>query len=398
MAHGPDWVSQSWCFLWIFTLLLSESQTKKTQTFYMDGVECDDTKHIGGATVYSHNVEKAMYYGEDLSCSITFRPENSGWKLMLRIIELDIPDRLPSGVCNDALYIYDTDSIYAAAMEEAGGNMGLCGNVIPPTLYSSGSVMTVHFRSDVDSHKIVKGRGFKFIITAYSDDFKEHATCGSRFKCTNEWCVDEDLTCDSVDHCGDYSDESTEGTLKCGVKDESFINQFMALGVTASVTITVGSLLVVIVCIVSIVCCCRRILCKPAQDTSSTPSAVTTTPTSVVTNGAPPALHYNNLNNLQGKINNGRQVPFSGHMHQGYYPMQPVFQSPNHSAIYSAYREGFTNSANSAYSSHSQSQPPSYHRSCTPTSSRSGKSNRSNNSTSVTYSQGTDKVSLPVNL
>jgi len=32
MALGPDWVSQSWCFLWIFTLLLSESQTKKTQT------------------------------------------------------------------------------------------------------------------------------------------------------------------------------------------------------------------------------------------------------------------------------------------------------------------------------------------------------------------------------
>lgn len=83
-----------------------------------------------------------------------------------------------------------------------------------------------------------------------------------------------------------------------------------------------------------------------------------------------------------------------------FYPMQPVFHSPNHTAaIFSAYRDGIANSAaTSAYSSQSHSHPPSYHRSGTPTSSRSGKSGRSNNSASVTYSQGNDKVTLPVNL
>jgi hypothetical protein len=84
-----------------------------------------------------------------------------------------------------------------------------------------------------------------------------------------------------------------------------------------------------------------------------------------------------------------------------YVNMQPVYPTTNnHASMFTPYmREGYIN-APSVYSSNSQShsQPTSYHRSYTPTSSRSGKSNRSNNSTSVTYSQGTDKVTLPVNL
>ena len=71
--------------------------------------------------------------------------------------------------------------------------------------------------------------------------------------------------------------------------------------------------------------------------------------------------------------------------------MQPVYPTP-HGSVYSAYiKDPFT--LNNQYSAQ-QSQQRSY----TPTSSKSGKSNRSNNSTSVTYSQGTEKVSLPVNL
>lgn len=95
------------------------------------------------------------------------------------------------------------------------------------------------------------------------------------------------------------------------------------------------------------------------------------------------------------------------HSHQGYFPMQPVYHPANQhgSALYTAAytRDALianTHNSGSAYSSqsHSHSQPPSHHRSYTPTSSRSGKSTRSNNSTSVTYSQGTDKIALPINL
>lgn len=95
------------------------------------------------------------------------------------------------------------------------------------------------------------------------------------------------------------------------------------------------------------------------------------------------------------------------HSHQGYFPMQPVYHPANQhgSALYTAAytRDALianTHNSGSAYSSqsHSHSQPPSHHRSYTPTSSRSGKSTRSNNSTSVTYSQGTEKIALPINL
>lgn len=94
--------------------------------------------------------------------------------------------------------------------------------------------------------------------------------------------------------------------------------------------------------------------------------------------------------------NTGSRAPsaFSNHgyTHQGYYPMQPVFPAPHAGSVYSYTKDPFA-PPGSAYSSQ-----PSQHRSYTPTSSKSGKSNRSNNSTSVTYSQGTEKVSLPINL
>lgn len=101
-----------------------------------------------------------------------------------------------------------------------------------------------------------------------------------------------------------------------------------------------------------------------------------------------------------------REYPDFPHSHQGYFPMQPVYHPANQhgTALYTAAytRDALANTHNSgsAYSSqsHSHSQPPSHHRSYTPTSSRSGKSTRSNNSTSVTYSQGTEKITLPINL
>lgn len=74
------------------------------------------------------------------------------------------------------------------------------------------------------------------------------------------------------------------------------------------------------------------------------------------------------------------------HSHQGYFPMQPVYHPANQhgSALYTAAytRDALianTHNSGSAYSSqsHSHSQPPSHHRSYTPTSSRSGKSTRS---------------------
>ncbi|XP_050399612.2 uncharacterized protein LOC126816865 [Patella vulgata] len=348
----------------------------------MEGLDCGDSKHIGGATVYSNYRKNSnSVYSHNIECQVTFKAENDDWRLMLRIIELDIPDRSTSGICNDALYVYDESSIYTRAMEEAGGNAGLCGNILPPTLYSTGQYLTVHFRTNSEGPS---GRGFKFIITAFSEDYLKYETCGSQFQCDNKWCVDLDLVCDNIDHCGDYSDETGDGRAKCRQQDNGLLSRFLSLGVTASIAITVGSIVIVIACIVALVCCCRKTLCKKRPD-----SGVTTTATTVVANGSTPAP-----NNVQGPRTGG---PFSNHgyTHQGYYPMQPVYPTP-HGSVYSAYAKEQYVPQGSTYSSHQSHQ--SHQRSYTPTSSKSGKSNRSNNSTSVTYSQGTEKVSLPVNL
>ncbi|KAJ8303089.1 hypothetical protein KUTeg_019485 [Tegillarca granosa] len=185
-------------------------------TNYMEGLDCGDTKHIGGAVVYSHRTELNSYYNTSVECKITFKVENDGWKIMLRIIQLDIPDLNHKGLCNDALYIFD-DSTTLTKMQPMNKsvpsrqcwfrevvetwhkivqdpascseylefycnktidqkirsvltswssppytsrysycflirvdtrnkvNNGLCGKIIPPTLYSTGPFLTVHF-------------------------------------------------------------------------------------------------------------------------------------------------------------------------------------------------------------------------------------------------------------
>ncbi|KAL3858958.1 hypothetical protein ACJMK2_009203, partial [Sinanodonta woodiana] len=112
---------------------------------YMEGIDCGDTKTLGGAVVFSHRFYTEQQYNNNVECRMTFKAQNEGWKLMLRILELDIPDRMPNGLCNDALYVYDDMDVFTKAMADAGGNGGLCGHLLPPALYSSGEYLTLHF-------------------------------------------------------------------------------------------------------------------------------------------------------------------------------------------------------------------------------------------------------------
>ena len=58
-------------------------------------------------------------------------------------------------------------------------------------------------------------------LTCYfsSSDFQKYNSCGTHFQCANKNCIDDDLRCDTVNHCGDNSDEAMEGFAQCGVKD-----------------------------------------------------------------------------------------------------------------------------------------------------------------------------------
>ncbi|XP_060552704.1 uncharacterized protein LOC132713982 [Ruditapes philippinarum] len=427
-GHGLDLKTVS--LLWILIVILAESSCSSSHTYYMAGQDCDSTILLGGAVVYSHYINQSKSYNNEVNCQIKFKSKKSDWKIMLRMLEMDIPDRQKNGICNDALYVSDSDKMYHT-MIEAGGNFGLCGNQLPSTIYSSGQYLTVHFRTDKykpptrfdDGGR--NGRGFKFIITSYSEDYDKVQSCGSAFQCDNHKCIEKDLTCDRVDHCGDYSDEAAEGPAECGVSHETILTKFLSLGVAASVGIIVGGLIVCIFCTISLVCCCRQSVCKKAPSSSS--SGIMTGTTSVMTNGGPGShhgsvhgshhgSHHGSTHHAANHHGNGHMTqidrgppqhqmnPFGNPTHQGYYPMHPVYPSP-HGSVYSAHTQNSAFTRDSGYnhnqfgyssSVYSNSQAPSYHRSHTPTSSKSGKSHHSNNS--VTYAHNTDKVMLPVNL
>ncbi|KAK2184081.1 hypothetical protein NP493_283g02021 [Ridgeia piscesae] len=106
----------------------------------MDGSDCDSRKLIGGATVYSH-IGKT--YKHNIDCRITFKADKEGWKLLIRLVHLDIPDTSYNQLCNDALYVYDAKNIFG---QPVAGTGGVCGNKLPPILYSSGPFLTVYFR------------------------------------------------------------------------------------------------------------------------------------------------------------------------------------------------------------------------------------------------------------
>ncbi|XP_074646015.1 uncharacterized protein LOC141902267 [Tubulanus polymorphus] len=343
MALGHDFILQSLRIIWILTLFLSECICKKTQIYYMDGVDCSDIKYLGGATVLSHRPD-TQYYTNNNECTMTFKAENKNWKIMLQVLEIDIPDIMPyHNLCNDALYVYDSDKV-GTAMKEAGGNRGLCGTKLPQTLtvFSSGPYLTVAFRTDTSGPR---GKGFKLIVTAISNDYRKHKSCGNNFKCDNQWCIDEDLKCDNVDHCGDNSDEAVN------IKDTNILSKFMSLGFTATIAISVGSIVVFVVFVATIICCCCRCTRRPPDVNAPT----NTPPTLPVTNG-----------NAYPK----QQEHVFGPMytHQGYHPMQPVYPNTP-STTYSPYLQQRETYAASCSQYSSSQAPPSYHRSYTPTSS-----------------------------
>ena len=72
---------------------------------------------VGGAVVYSHKArDSADHYPHNVDCPFYFQAARSDWKLMLRVLEIDIPDRTQKGLCKDALYIYDANTYVTRAM------------------------------------------------------------------------------------------------------------------------------------------------------------------------------------------------------------------------------------------------------------------------------------------
>lgn len=114
---------------------------------------------------------------------------------------------------------------------------------------------------------------WKYVIIIWPLNFAEHAC--STFRCTSkDVCIDPDLVCDGVNHCGDNSDEATcqskifayfakvvfaanHYSFVC-FTDNASIRVF-GLELTWFVLLAVCTLLIISACIVGIaICVCRR--------------------------------------------------------------------------------------------------------------------------------------------
>ena len=88
--------------------------------------------------------------------------------------------------------------------------------------------------------------------------------------------------------------------------DDSVITRFLSLGVTAAISITVGSVVVCVVCVVCTICCCCRCMRKRTQDPASGATTTTTATSVTINNGGPP------LGALQHHVQHGEYAIHNG--------------------------------------------------------------------------------------
>ncbi|XP_071531869.1 uncharacterized protein loaf isoform X2 [Panulirus ornatus] len=144
------------------------------------------SRMIEGAVVVSRGER-------NLKCVVTFQTDSILQRFMLRFERLQLD-------CNDHLFIYD--GAYAMGAYKADLS---CRNTLQNvgTIYTQTNHVTLRYVTDQWGPE---KNGFKLLITAFKD--RKHSCL--HFRCeTTAFCVDRELTCDGVNHCGDGSDEST---------------------------------------------------------------------------------------------------------------------------------------------------------------------------------------------
>ncbi|XP_070562857.1 low-density lipoprotein receptor-related protein 12-like isoform X2 [Ptychodera flava] len=171
-------------------------ETKSNKSDYMTEL-CDQTlTPTHDDRILSHEGEMFNHY---VDCVLVLKTENKHQSIAIDYDRYDI--RKVGKVCSDYLAIYDGESPDPSHLLDRICGYGWDRNPMTPTVYSTGSTLTLRFFST----SWISGREFSLKVSAveYRKD------CGEgMYHCDNDRCINESLVCDDRNNCGDNSDES----------------------------------------------------------------------------------------------------------------------------------------------------------------------------------------------
>ncbi|KAH3884274.1 low-density lipoprotein receptor-related protein 3-like [Dreissena polymorpha] len=136
----------------------------------------------------------SLRYNNNMNCSVSLTTSSSK-QLMYYFRSFDVEN---SDSCQyDFLEMHDGTSLRAPYANGFYGKQ--CGSYVDPFVYTtSNSALTLWFKSDNSN----TGKGFDMIITSYHTGICDP----DEYSCSNGRCVENYLTCNGYNPCGDHSD------------------------------------------------------------------------------------------------------------------------------------------------------------------------------------------------
>ncbi|XP_037934148.1 uncharacterized protein LOC119668646 [Teleopsis dalmanni] len=264
-SNTPKWLLM---LVMLFAILAQTSHqvaAEKSKHYYMQSL-CKNHflqqlyRKIDGAVLWSQNER-------NLDCVITFQTHSILQRFMLRFDMLQLD-------CNDHLYVYD--GAHAVATPKADiscrNTKQTVSSILTRTNFVTLKYVTDNWGTDTT--------GFKLVITSVKDP--KH-TCKDFTCATREFCINPDLLCDGINHCGDNSDESVHNL--CQSESTSTI---FGVDMTWFVLIVVTIVLILSAVIVGIsICFCRR-----QEDANLNQNTTMQMHHTAETNGSSKHLHY----------------------------------------------------------------------------------------------------------
>eukprot|EP00057_Strongylocentrotus_purpuratus_P002817 XP_003725311.1 PREDICTED: uncharacterized protein LOC100889148 [Strongylocentrotus purpuratus] len=159
--------------------------------------QCGRTIHSAGDMIFSQG---GLYYPPNINCTVTIATPSGDGRVLLQLHDSEL---MSDEDCSDD-YLEISD---IRARDDDGNDVDsrrICGTTSPMEVASQGSSLRIHLVSD----GVGSGRGWSGVFTNVLPADGSLCLGYKKFLCSNGRCIPAVLRCDSVNHCGDNSDET----------------------------------------------------------------------------------------------------------------------------------------------------------------------------------------------